>query len=81
MGNAGVGKTSLATRFAKRAFSTEHHKTLGAEFMERSVRLKDLEETVTLLIWTLSSQENVDGVSNECFQGAPLTADCPAATR
>lgn len=55
IGDAGVGKSNLLTRFTKNEFTLESRSTIGVEFATRSVRVEN--KVVKAQIWDTAGQE------------------------
>lgn len=55
LGNAGVGKSSLAFQFVRQAFSDYRDSTIGATFLQKTVILNDC--NITFEIWDTAGQE------------------------
>ncbi|ODV89102.1 hypothetical protein CANCADRAFT_58124 [Tortispora caseinolytica NRRL Y-17796] len=55
IGDAQVGKTSLMVKYVEGAFDEDYIQTLGVNFLEKSVKLKDA--TITFSIWDLGGQK------------------------
>ena len=60
IGDSGVGKSNLLSRFTKNEFSLESKSTIGVEFATRSIRVddtscqfcRDSEEDAIFILWT-----------------------------
>ncbi len=50
LGDSGVGKTSIMTRFVKDEFTLKHRATIGADFLTKTISISD-SVTVTVQIW------------------------------
>ncbi|KAF4042462.1 Ras family [Phytophthora infestans] len=70
VGNGNVGKTSMATRYAKGRYTGTYKKTIGVDFMEKTVELRDLGETIKLMIWVTAGQEEFDTLTSRYYKGA-----------
>eukprot|EP00499_Haloplacidia_sp_CaronLabIsolate_P006770 CAMPEP_0196771892 /NCGR_PEP_ID=MMETSP1104-20130614/1940_1 /TAXON_ID=33652 /ORGANISM="Cafeteria sp., Strain Caron Lab Isolate" /LENGTH=363 /DNA_ID=CAMNT_0042142023 /DNA_START=33 /DNA_END=1121 /DNA_ORIENTATION=+ len=70
VGNGGVGKTSLTTRFAKGIWTDSYKKTIGVDFMERTLSLADWEDPVTLMVWDTAGQEVYANLVSRYYRGA-----------
>ncbi|KAF1327914.1 Ras family gtpase, partial [Globisporangium splendens] len=70
VGNGNVGKTSMTTRYAKGRYTGNYKKTIGVDFMEKSVELRDLGETVNLMVWDAAGQEEFDALTSRYYKGA-----------
>lgn len=55
IGDSGVGKSNLLTRFTRNEFSQESKSTIGVEFATRSIRVDD--KVVKAQIWDTAGQE------------------------
>lgn len=55
IGDSGVGKSNLMTRFTRNEFSIETKSTIGVEFATRSIRCDD--KIVKAQIWDTAGQE------------------------
>jgi Ras-related protein Rab-23 len=51
LGNGAVGKTSIIRRFCKGSFSDESKKTIGVDFLERSMSVDSLGQDVRFMLW------------------------------
>uniref|UniRef100_A0A7N2MAN4 Uncharacterized protein n=1 Tax=Quercus lobata TaxID=97700 RepID=A0A7N2MAN4_QUELO len=56
IGDSGVGKSNLLSRFTKNEFSLESKSTIGVEFATRSIRVDD--KIVKAQIWDTAGQES-----------------------
>ncbi|KAG6617643.1 Ras-related protein Rab-23 [Phytophthora cinnamomi] len=70
VGNGNVGKTSMTTRYAKGKYTGTYKKTIGVDFMEKTVELRDLGETINLMIWDTAGQEEFDTLTSRYYKGA-----------
>ena len=55
IGDSGVGKSNLLSRFTKNEFSTESKSTIGVEFATRSIQVEG--KIVKAQIWDTAGQE------------------------
>lgn len=55
IGDSGVGKSNLLSRFSKNEFSLDSKSTIGVEFATRSIRVED--KTIKGQIWDTAGQE------------------------
>jgi hypothetical protein len=55
IGDSGVGKSNLLTRFTRNEFSLESKSTIGVEFATRSINVDD--KVVKAQIWDTAGQE------------------------
>lgn len=61
IGDSGVGKSNLLSRFTKNEFSLESKSTIGVEFATRSIHVDD--KVVKAQIWDTAGQERFDLIS------------------
>ncbi|KAG0454884.1 hypothetical protein HPP92_024176 [Vanilla planifolia] len=57
IGDSGVGKSNLLSRFTRNEFSLESKSTIGVEFATRSIHVDD--KVVKAQIWDTAGQERV----------------------
>ncbi|KAI8098227.1 GTPase Spg1 [Gilbertella persicaria] len=55
IGDAQIGKTSLMIKYAEGAYDTEYTQTLGVNFMEKTILIRQTE--ITFSIWDLGGQK------------------------
>ena len=55
IGDSGVGKSNLLSRFTRNEFSIESKSTIGVEFATRSVHVD--EKTIKAQLWDTAGQE------------------------
>lgn len=60
IGDSGVGKSNLLSRFTKNEFSQESKSTIGVEFATRSIQVDD--KVVKAQIWDTAGQERYSNV-------------------
>lgn len=65
IGDSGVGKSNLLSRFTRNEFSLESKSTIGVEFATRSIRVD--EKVVKAQIWDTAGQERYDRSIHGCF--------------
>jgi Ras-related protein Rab-23 len=70
VGNGGVGKTSLISRFAKGNYISDYKKTLGVDFLERRMVVTGSSEEVTFFLWDTAGQEEYDAITRGYYKGA-----------
>lgn len=68
IGDSGVGKSNLLSRFAKNEFSLESKSTIGVEFATRSIRVDD--KIVKAQIWDTAGQERYRAITSAYYRGA-----------
>jgi small GTP-binding protein len=65
IGDSGVGKSNLLSRFTRNEFSLESKSTIGVEFATRSIRVDD--KVVKAQIWDTAGQERFSPISCLAF--------------
>lgn len=68
LGAAGVGKTSLVSRFVRSIFSDKYLTTVGVKIDKKVVALGDTE--ITLLLWDLAGEEKGFPIKSHSLRGA-----------
>jgi Ras-related protein Rab-11A len=65
IGDSGVGKSNLLSRFTRNEFNLESKSTIGVEFATRSIRVDD--KIVKAQIWDTAGQERFIFLFNFSF--------------
>ncbi|KAH7512615.1 ras-related protein RABA1f [Ziziphus jujuba] len=68
IGDSGVGKSNLLSRFARNQFSLESKSTIGVEFATRSISVDD--KIVKAQIWDTAGQERYRAITSAYYRGA-----------
>ncbi|KAK8916843.1 Ras-related protein RABA1f [Platanthera zijinensis] len=68
IGDSGVGKSNLLSRFTKNEFSLESKSTIGVEFATRSISVS--EKIVKAQIWDTAGQERYRAITSAYYRGA-----------
>ncbi|GAN10872.1 RAS-related protein Rab-11A [Mucor ambiguus] len=68
IGDSGVGKTNLLSRFTRNEFNLESKSTIGVEFATRSVQVDS--KTVKAQIWDTAGQERYRAITSAYYRGA-----------
>ncbi|XP_074578974.1 ras-related protein Rab11B-like isoform X2 [Curcuma longa] len=68
IGDSGVGKSSLLSRFTRNEFSLESKSTIGVEFATRSIRVN--EKVIKAQIWDTAGQERYRAITSAYYRGA-----------
>ena len=71
LGDSGVGKTSLMTRFVHHRFSSAYKATIGADFLTKDCVMED-GKTVTLQIWDTAGQERFQSLGVAFYRGSDV---------
>lgn len=70
VGDGNVGKTSMVRRFVRGQFSDQYKKTIGAEYSEKEVLVRELNQSVTLMMWDTAGQEVFNALTASYYRGA-----------
>lgn len=68
IGDSGVGKTNLASRFAHNEFHGDSKATIGVEFRSKTLEIDNKE--IKAQIWDTSGQERYRAVTSVYYRGA-----------
>ncbi|KAF5778263.1 putative small GTP-binding protein [Helianthus annuus] len=68
IGDSGVGKSNLLSRFTRNEFTLESKSTIGVEFATRSIRLHD--KIIKAQIWDTAGQERYRAITSAYYRGA-----------
>ncbi|KAK9052567.1 hypothetical protein SSX86_029196 [Deinandra increscens subsp. villosa] len=68
IGDSGVGKSNLLSRFTRNEFSLDSKSTIGVEFATRSIQLDD--KVVKAQIWDTAGQERYRAITSAYYRGA-----------
>ncbi|KAL3854142.1 hypothetical protein ACJMK2_013420 [Sinanodonta woodiana] len=68
VGDMGVGKTSIAARFAKGIFNPQYIATVGGSFLSKAVQMRDY--TIAFRIWDTAGQERFRSLVPMYLRGA-----------
>ncbi|CAN1859503.1 Ras-related protein RABA1f, partial [Linum perenne] len=68
IGDSGVGKSNLLSRFTRNEFSLESKPTIGVEFAVRSIHVDD--KVVKARIWDTAGQERYPAITSVYYRGA-----------
>ncbi|KAE8677050.1 Ras-related protein RABA1f [Hibiscus syriacus] len=68
IGDSGVGKSNLLSRFARNEFNLESKSTIGVEFATRSIRVDD--KVIKAQIWDTAGQERYRAITSAYYRGA-----------
>jgi small GTP-binding protein len=70
VGDFGVGKTSLISRFVDRQFSDQYLSTVGVKISRKMVELDAPQASLQLLIWDIEGSTKFKGIAPSYLQGA-----------
>jgi len=68
IGDSGVGKSNLLSRFTRNEFNLETKSTIGVEFATRSIRTES--KTIKAQIWDTAGQERYRAITSAYYRGA-----------
>ncbi|KAK4787437.1 hypothetical protein SAY86_011270 [Trapa natans] len=68
IGDSGVGKSNLLSRFSRNEFSLESKSTIGVEFATRCIRVDD--KVIKGQIWDTACQERYRAITSAYYRGA-----------
>lgn len=68
IGDSGVGKSNLLSRFTRNEFNLESKSTIGVEFATRSIHVDD--KIVKAQIWDTAGQERYRAITSAYYRGA-----------
>jgi Ras-related protein Rab-11A len=68
IGDSGVGKSNLLSRFTRNEFNLESKSTIGVEFATRSIKCDA--KTVKAQIWDTAGQERYRAITSAYYRGA-----------
>ncbi|KAI8551384.1 hypothetical protein RHMOL_Rhmol06G0181800 [Rhododendron molle] len=68
IGDSGVGKSNLLSRFTKNEFNLESKSTIGVEFATKSLKLDG--KVIKAQIWDTAGQERYRAITSAYYRGA-----------
>jgi len=68
IGDSGVGKSNLLSRFTRNEFSLDSKSTIGVEFATRSIQVDA--KTIKAQIWDTAGQERYRAITSAYYRGA-----------
>jgi len=68
IGDSGVGKSNLLSRFTRDEFNLETKSTIGVEFATRSIQTEG--KTIKAQIWDTAGQERYRAITSAYYRGA-----------
>jgi small GTP-binding protein len=68
IGDSGVGKSNLLSRFTRNEFSLDSKSTIGVEFATRSIEVEG--KTIKAQIWDTAGQERYRAITSAYYRGA-----------
>ena len=68
IGDSGVGKSNLLSRFTRNEFNLESKSTIGVEFATKSIKTDG--KTIKAQIWDTAGQERYRAITSAYYRGA-----------
>jgi len=68
VGDSGVGKSNLLSRFTRNEFCLESKSTIGVEFATRTIELQN--KIIKAQIWDTAGQERYRAITSAYYRGA-----------
>ncbi|ORZ01347.1 ras family-domain-containing protein [Syncephalastrum racemosum] len=68
IGDSGVGKSNLLSRFTTNEFNLESKSTIGVEFATKNIQIE--QDTIKAQIWDTSGQERYRAITGAYYRGA-----------
>ncbi|KAL6636539.1 hypothetical protein ACP70R_024111 [Stipagrostis hirtigluma subsp. patula] len=68
IGDSGVGKSNLLSRFTRNTFSLDSKSTIGVEFATRTIQVEG--KTIKAQIWDTAGQERYRAITSAYYRGA-----------
>ena len=72
VGDSGVGKTCIISRFVQGTFTNNIASTMGASYATKSVEIPEINKNFTFDIWDTAGQEKYKALAKFFFQGAKM---------
>ncbi|XP_059065823.1 ras-related protein Rab2BV-like [Cryptomeria japonica] len=68
IGDSGVGKSNLLSRFSRNEFYLDSKSTIGVEFATKTIQIDD--KTIKAQIWDTAGQERYRAITSAYYRGA-----------
>ena len=72
LGDSGVGKTSIISRYISNTFSSQQLPTTGANFVSKMVLLEDENKSLKFEIWDTAGQEKFRSLAKVFYKNAAV---------
>jgi len=69
VGDSGVGKSNLLSRFTKNVFTLDEKSTIGVEFATRIISMED-GKNIKMQVWDTAGQERYRAITKAYYRGA-----------
>ena len=72
IGDSGVGKTCIISRFIKGVYDNNVASTSGASYASKTIEISEIGKSITFDIWDTAGQERYKSLTKFFFQGAKM---------
>ena len=72
IGESGVGKTSIITRYTQNAFKSHRLPTTGVNFINKTIKLEDENKSIKFEIWDTAGQETYRSLAKIFYKNATV---------
>ena len=72
IGESGVGKTSIITRYTRNQFKSQLMATSGANFVTKNVIMEDENQSIKFEIWDTAGQERYRALTKVFYKNAAV---------
>ncbi len=72
LGDSGVGKTCIISRYISGAFDQNSPSTNGASYASKIINFEDLNKTISLDIWDTAGQEKYRSIANMVYKRSDI---------
>ena len=72
LGESGVGKTSIISRYITNTFKSQMVSTLGANFVTKNVIMEDENQSIKFEIWDTAGQERYRALTKVFYKNAAV---------
>ena len=72
IGESGVGKTSIITRYTRNQFKSQLMATSGANFVTKNVIMEDENQSIKFEIWDTAGQEKFRALAKVFYKNADV---------
>ena len=76
LGEAGVGKTCIISRYITGAFNPDTISSLSAQFISKTMKFKDINKTIKFDIWDTAGQERFRELTKIFYKDAKVICLC-----
>ncbi|MCK4827519.1 GTP-binding protein, partial [bacterium] len=76
LGDTGVGKSCLVSKFVRDEFSEFQEPTIGAAYQVKNIKCKGNQKTVKFEIWDTAGQERYKSLTPMYYRGADIAMLC-----